>query len=348
MKRMESVNTKNNWLVQVKDLKKHFAIKQGVFGRVAGVVKAVDGISFNIYKGETLGLVGESGSGKTTLGRVILRAVEPTAGTVLMNSTKEEITNVTTLNKRELRNYRRHMQMIFQDPYASLNPRMTVRDIIGEPLIALRIASGTDFDDRVAEAARSCRINLDYLRRYPHAFSGGERQRIGIARALVLKPEFVVCDEPVSALDVSIQAQILNLLYDLQQEHNLTYLFVAHDLSVVEHASDRIAVMYLGRIVEIASTTELFNSPLHPYTEALLSAIPAADPDSVMQPLPLKGEIPSPINPPSGCHFHPRCPYAQDVCKQTTPMLLEYQKDHFVACSLVSTLKLSGVEKSPE
>jgi len=330
-------------LLEVKDLKKYFPVQRGLFGAVSGgVVKAVDGVTLYIEKGETLGLVGESGSGKTTLGRTILRAIEPTDGKVLFRLKEGEVIDVTALNKKELRAFRRHMQMIFQDPYSSLNPRMTVRDIIGEPLIANNIARGSELDDRVREVALRCRLSIEHLRRYPHAFSGGQRQRIGIARALVLNPEFIVCDEPVSALDVSIQAQILNLLKDLQEEFQLTYLFIAHDLSVIEHISDRVAVMYLGRLVELSPTEELFHNPLHPYTEALMSAIPVADPDDVMQPLLLSGEIPNPANPPSGCYFHPRCRYAERVCETTTPEWKEYTPDHFAACHLADTLSLKG------
>jgi peptide/nickel transport system ATP-binding protein len=302
----------------------------------------VDGISLHIMQGETLGLVGESGSGKTTAGRTILRAMEPTAGEIIFRLDDGATTDIAKLNKDKLRAFRRHAQMIFQDPYSSLNPRMTVRDIIAEPLVAGNVAQGPEVDERVREIAARCQLNLEHLRRYPHAFSGGQRQRIGIARALVCRPQFVVCDEPVSALDVSIQAQILNLLMDMQQELGLTYLFVAHDLSVVEHVCDRVAVMYLGRIVELASTDNLFYRPLHPYTEALMSAIPALDPDEVMKPVMLEGEIPSPANPPSGCHFHPRCPYAQEVCKHETPEWKEHAPGRFVACHLADTLTLKG------
>lgn len=333
-------------LLEVRNLKKYFPIRRGLFSVASGgAVKAVDGVSFYIEKGETLGLVGESGSGKTTTGRTILRAIEPTEGKILFQIDAGEVTDVTALAKKELRAFRRHMQMIFQDPYSSLSPRMTVRDIIGEPLIVSNLAKGSEIDDRVREVALRCRLNVEHLRRYPHAFSGGQRQRIGIARALVLNPEFIICDEPVSALDVSVQAQILNLLKDLQEEFQLTYLFIAHDLSVIEHISDRVAVMYLGRLLEMAPTEELFYNPMHPYTEALMSAIPAADPDAVMQPLFLSGEIPNPANPPSGCYFHPRCRYVEERCKATTPEWKEYRPGHFMACHFVDTLALQGVRE---
>jgi len=333
-------------LLEVKNLKKHFHLQQGFLGRGAGTVKAVDGINLHILQGETLGLVGESGSGKTTAGRTILRAFNPTEGEIIFHLQGGPATDLAKLSPTELRAFRRHAQMIFQDPYSSLNPRMTVRDIIAEPLVAGGVAYGDEVDERVRETARLCQLSLEHLRRYPHAFSGGQRQRIGIARALVVQPQFVVCDEPVSALDVSIQAQILNLLTDMQKELGLTYLFVAHDLSVVEHVSDRVAVMYLGRLVEVATTAALFYQPLHPYTEALMSAIPALDPDEVMKPVILEGEIPSPANPPTGCHFHPRCPYAQAVCKDEVPEWKEYRPGHFAACHFADTLSLKGALKS--
>lgn len=333
-------------LLEVKNLKKHFPLRHGFLGGSAGTVKAVDGINLHILQGETLGLVGESGSGKTTVGRTILRAFNPTEGEIIFHLQDGPATDLAKLSKAELRAFRRHAQMIFQDPYSSLNPRMTVRDIIAEPLVAGGVAQGDEVDERVRETARRCQLSLEHLRRYPHAFSGGQRQRIGIARALVVQPQFVVCDEPVSALDVSIQAQILNLLMDMQKEFGLTYLFVAHDLSVVEHVSDRVAVMYLGRLVEVASTSALFYQPLHPYTEALMSAIPALDPDDVMKPVILEGEIPSPANPPTGCHFHPRCPYAQAVCKQDVPEWKEYRPGHFAACHFADQLSLKGAVKS--
>ncbi len=333
-------------LLKVKNLKKYYAARQGMFGDGSGTVKAIDGISFHIEQGETLGLVGESGSGKTTTGRVILRAVEPTEGQVLFRLNGGGITDFTALPKQALRAFRRNVQMIFQDPYSSLNPRMTVRDIIAEPLVVSGLAKGSEIDDRVRQVALRCQLNIEHLRRYPHAFSGGQRQRIGIARALVVNPKFVVCDEPVSALDVSIQAQILNLLMDAQQEFGLTYLFIAHDLSVVEHVSNRVAVMYLGRIVELAPTSKLFYQPLHPYTEALMSAIPDLDPDRMMQPKILEGEIPSPANPPRGCHFHPRCAYAQEICKTTVPEFKEYKPGQFAACHFADQLQLQGALKS--
>ena len=330
------------WLLEVKGLTKNFTLRQSMFGRGSGTVRAIDNISFSIHRGETLGLVGESGSGKTTAGRSILRAVEPTAGEVRFRLGQGEAVDIVKLNKPDMRAFRRHAQMIFQDPYSSLNPRMTVRDIIGEPLVASGLAKGSELDDRIRQAALRCQLKLEHLRRYPHAFSGGQRQRIGIARALVVEPEFVVCDEAVSALDVSIQAQILNLLMDTQKEFGLTYLFIAHDLSVVEHVSDRVAVMYLGRIVELAPTARLFYQPRHPYTAALMSAIPALNPDEVMQPDMLEGEIPNPSNPPSGCHFHPRCRYVQDVCKQEVPLLREVAPGQFAACHLAEQLTLKG------
>ena len=333
-------------LLEVKNLKKYFPLRHGFLGRGAGTVKAVDGVSLHILQGETLGLVGESGSGKTTAGRTILRAFNPTDGEIIFHLQDGPAKDIAKMDPKELRTFRRHAQMIFQDPYSSLNPRMTVRDIIAEPLVAGGVAQGDEVDERVRETARRCQLSLEHLRRYPHAFSGGQRQRIGIARALVVQPQFVVCDEPVSALDVSIQAQILNLLMDMQKELGLTYLFVAHDLSVVEHVSDRVAVMYLGRLVEVALTADLFYQPLHPYTEALMSAIPALDPDEVMKPVMLEGEIPSPANPPSGCPFHPRCPYAQAVCKEGVPELKEYRPGHFAACHFADQLSLKGAIRS--
>ena len=329
-------------LIEAKNLRKYFAVRRGAFGTTKKVVKAVDDVSLFIYHGETFGLVGESGSGKTTTGRLLLRGYEPTAGSAIYNFSDEESFDVMKLSKRELWKFRKHAQMIFQDPYSSLNPRMTVRDIIAEPLVATHSAEGDDVTERLRETANRCQLSIEHLRRYPHAFSGGQRQRIGIARALVLRPDFVVCDEPVSALDVSIQAQILNLLKDLQKDLGLTYLFIAHDLSVVEHICNRVGVMYLGNLFEMAQTQELFHHPLHPYTEALMSAIPEADPSIKMKPIQLTGEIPSPIDPPSGCSFHPRCRYAQDICSQTKPEWVEQRPGHFVACHFADTLELKG------
>jgi peptide/nickel transport system ATP-binding protein len=335
----------NQLLLEVKNLKKYFPIRRGAFGTVKRTVKAVDQVSFYINKGETFGLVGESGSGKTTTGRLILRALEPTAGEVIYHLEDREPFDVMKLTKKELWEFRKYSQMIFQDPYSSLNPRMTVRDIIAEPLVATKSAQKESLIQRIRETAKMCQVSIEFLRRYPHAFSGGQRQRIGIARALVLNPPFIVCDEPVSALDVSIQAQILNLLNDLQEELNLTYLFIAHDLSVVEHICDRVGVMYLGRLFEMATTRDLFFNPCHPYTEALMSAIPAADPDIVMDPIKLVGEIPSPINPPEGCSFHPRCRYAQPVCSQGIPEWKEYAPGHFTACHFAGQLELKGAAR---
>ena len=329
-------------LLRVSDVKVHFPIgKKGFLGRPAGYVKAVDGVSFDIERGQTLGLVGESGSGKTTLGRAILRAIEPTSGKIVYEQDGNSI-DIMALNRSGLRNIWRNMQMIFQDPYASLNPRMTVRDIISEPLLANKLAKGADLNDQVVDMAERCGLNTDHLSRFPHAFSGGQRQRIAIARALILHPEFIVCDEAVSALDVSIQAQILNLLKDLQVQLNLTYLFIAHDLAAVAYACDEVAVMYLGQIVEIASAEKLYYSPLHPYTEALMSAIPEANPEQVMRPVFLTGERPSPSNPPDGCRFHTRCNYATEECRLQVPDLREITPGHFVACLHAENLTLKG------
>ena len=331
-------------LLEIKDLKVHFPIRStNLFGGVTKYVKAVDGVSFYIEKGETLGLVGESGSGKTTVGRSILRAIELTEGQVTFN-VDGQMVDLAQLTAKEMRVFRKNMQLIFQDPYSSLNPRMTVRDIIAEPLVAQKLAKGKEVDERVRDAAALCKLNLEYLRRFPHAFSGGQRQRIGIARALISRPQFVVCDESVSALDVSIQAEVLNLLVDLQAEFGFTYLFIAHDLSVVAHISKRVAVMYLGQFVELAPTKELFYAPKHPYTEALMSAIPEVDPDQEMVPVHLEGEIPSPVNPPSGCRFHTRCPHVQDMCKTEMPQWQEIEKGRFVACHFADTLTLKGVD----
>ena len=316
-------------LLEVQDLKKHFPITRGVFSRTVGYVKAVDGVSFTMQRGETLGLVGESGCGKTTAGRSILRLIEATAGRVLFNGT-----DVFGLNRSELRAVRRRMQIIFQDPYSSLNPRMTVGGMLAEALRIHKLTEGSDTRERVAELLDTVGLRPEYARRYPHEFSGGQRQRIGISRALAVNPDFIVADEPVSALDVSIQAQIINLLQDLQVRFGLTFLFVAHDLSVVKHISNRIAVMYLGRIVEIAESSTLCSNPQHPYTRALLSAVPEPDPRVRKQRTVLTGDVPSPANVPPGCPFHPRCPEREDACTKIVPELLEIDGNHSVACIL--------------
>jgi peptide/nickel transport system ATP-binding protein len=328
-------------LLQVQALKKHFPIVKGFFNKVVGQVKAVDGVSFDLFEGECLGLVGESGSGKTTVGRTILRALTPTAGKVLFKQ-DQQIVDVASATPDVLKKLRRHMQMIFQDPYASLNPRMTVLDLVGEPLLVNGVTDRKEREERVQELLVQVGLKPHFLRRYPHAFSGGQRQRIGIARALALHPKLVVCDEPVSALDVSVQAQALNLLQDLQEEFALTYLFVAHDLSVVRHISDRVAVMYVGKIVELSPVDQLYEKPLHPYTEALLSAVPVPDPKRKKKRVLLSGEVADPSRAPSGCAFHPRCAYAEDRCKQEVPELREIEPGHFSRCHFADTLQLEG------
>ncbi|MDO8479732.1 MAG: dipeptide ABC transporter ATP-binding protein [Candidatus Rokubacteria bacterium] len=317
-------------LLEVKNLKKYFPIRGGLFSREVARVHAVDDISFTIQKGETLGLVGESGCGKSTTGRCILRLIEPTSGEVTF-----EGQNVTALDKRSLRHLRRDMQIIFQDPYASLNPRMTVGSIVGEAIVIHKLAkTRKEREERVIHLLETVGLSSDHLRRYPHEFSGGQRQRIGIARALAVSPKLIVADEPVSALDVSIQAQVINLLEDLQKQFNLTYLFIAHDLSVVEHISTRVAVMYLGKIVEIAPAKELYNNPKHPYTEALLSAVPIPDPAVKRKRILLEGDVPSPINPPSGCRFHTRCPVRVPACSEHEQVLKQISPGHWVACQV--------------
>jgi peptide/nickel transport system ATP-binding protein len=316
-------------LLEVKNLKKYFPIKGGIFSKPIGYVYAVDGVSFYLNKGESLGLVGESGCGKSTTARVILRLIEPTEGEILF-----EGKDVCRLDHQGMRAVRRDMQIVFQDPYASLDPRRTVEQTIGEPLNVFHISTKKERKERIAYLLQKVGLNPDHARRYPHEFSGGQRQRIGIARALALNPKLIIGDEPVSALDVSIQAQVINLLEDLQKEFNLSYIIIAHDLAVVEHVCDRIAVMYLGRIVELAKDKELYTSPVHPYTVALLSAIPVPDPKITKKRIILEGDVPSPMRPPAGCHFHTRCPRKKDVCHTTIPTLKEIKEGHFVACHL--------------
>ncbi len=316
-------------VLEVQDLKKHFVIRKGILRRSAGHVFAVDGVSFSIARGETLGLVGESGCGKSTVGRAVLRLIEPTDGSIKLDGQ-----DITHLTKAELRPYRRQMQIIFQDPYSSLDPRMSAGDIVGEPLRVHRIARGKRKTARVAELFERVGLRKAQMSNYPHQFSGGQRQRIGIARALALSPKLIVADEPVSSLDVSIQAQVLNLMMDLQRELGLAYLFISHNLAVVEHISHRIAVMYLGRIVEYTDKKSLFTTPLHPYTELLLSAVPVPDPSFKRKKRVLQGDVPSPVNPPAGCHFHTRCPYAVELCKVETPALREIRPGHKAACHL--------------
>ena len=329
-------------LLDVIDLKKYFPIRRGFFKKIVGYVKAVDGLNLHIMEGETLGLVGESGCGKTTAGRSILRALPPTSGQVLFRDPVKGRVDVAQLEYADLVKVRRNMRMIFQDPYASLNPRMTLLEIVGAPLRAMNLEKGKELEDRVAEMLRRVGMRPEYMRRYPHAFSGGQRQRIGLARALAPNPKFIVCDEPVSALDVSVQAQILNLLQDLQADFGLTYLFVAHDLSVVAHISDRVAVMYVGKMVELAPTHELFENPLHPYTEALMSAIPRPDPRPRAKRILLTGEVANPANPPSGCYFHPRCTYVKDICKTDEPPYEEIKPGHYAKCHFARELSLTG------
>jgi oligopeptide transport system ATP-binding protein len=315
-------------LLEIRDLLKYFPVKRGVLSRTVGYVKAVDGISFAVSRGETLGLVGESGSGKTTVGRCILRLIEPTSGAI-----EFEGSNLLELGSGKMRAMRRHMQIVFQDPYGSLNPRMRVGTIISEPLFIHECYSPRERDDRVAELLKKVGLSPDYRKRYPHEFSGGQRQRIGVARALATNPKFMVLDEPVSALDVSVQAQVVNLLQDLQDELGLTYLFIAHDLSVVEHLSSRVAVMYLGKIMELADRKTLYADPLHPYTKALLSAVPVPDPTRRRKRILLSGDIPTPINPPTGCVFHTRCPIAQfPICSEKVPAVIQHKPGQFAAC----------------
>jgi len=330
-------------LLEIKHLCKYFPIRRGLLLRTIGYVKAVDDINFYINQGETLGLVGESGCGKTTAGRCILRGIEPTSGEVLFMHAQNEFVDLVHLNKANMHPLRRDMQMIFQDPFSSLNPRWTLLEIVGEPLLVNGIARGKQIEEQVADLLQRVGLRPEYMRRYPHAFSGGERQRIGIARALATRPKLVIADEPVSALDVSVRAQTLNLLQELQDEFHLTYLFISHDLSVVEHICDRVAVMYVGKLVEMAETEQLYLNPLHPYTEALMSAVPKSDPDLKSDRIELEGEVADPGNPPNGCYFHPRCRYAIDRCHQETPLLEEVKPGHFAACHRACELNLRGV-----
>jgi oligopeptide transport system ATP-binding protein len=326
------VNNNSENFIEVKNLTKHFVKNKGFISKRLEVTKALNDVSFYIKKGETLGLVGESGCGKTTTGRTIIRLYNPTSGQILYNGV-----DIAKFNREEMMPYRKKMQMIFQDPYASLDARMTVSDIIGEPIDIHNLATGKEREERIFELLDTVGLNKDHASRYPHEFSGGQRQRIGIARALAVDPEFIICDEPISALDVSIQAQVVNMLEDLQKERNLTYLFIAHDLSMVKHISDRVGVMYLGNLVEITTSAELYKNPVHPYTQALLSSIPIPDPDVAKSSkrIVLEGDVPSPVNPPSGCKFRTRCRYAMDICKEVDPVFKNIGSEHYVACHLL-------------
>ncbi len=335
-------------LLEVKNLKKYFPIKEGLIKRTVGNVRAVDDVSFTVSDGEILSLVGESGCGKTTTARCIVRAIEPTSGVVNFRNRKGEVVDVAKLPDHKLKPIWRDMQMVFQDPFSSLNPRMNLFELISEPLLVHGVTSRSERVDRVVELLRLVGMRPEFMQRYPHAFSGGQRQRVSIARALALNPKLIVADEAVSALDVSVQAQVLNLMLELQEQLDLTYLFVAHDLSIVKHISHRVAVMYVGKIAELAPTEELFNRPLHPYTAALLAAVPVADPRHRVVTAPLTGEVASPANPPSGCYFHPRCQYATEICRTATPELRELRPGHQVACHHAETLDLKGIHELPK
>jgi len=339
---MSATKTQNENIVEVKNLKKYFPITAGIFQRVIGHIKAVDDVSFVIPRGKTVGLVGESGCGKTTISKCILRAVDPTSGEINLH-TEGQINNVADMREKDLRPLRREMQMIFQDPFSSLNPRMNLFDIVSEPLLLNGVKNRSERQDRVEELLSKVGLRAEYMVRFPHAFSGGQRQRIGIARALALNPSLIVCDEPVSGLDVSVQAQVINLLMDLQDELGLSYLFVSHDLSIVRQISDSIQVMYLGRLVENGTPDEIFSSPKHPYTEALISAVPQADPDVPKNHQTLIGEIPNPASPPTGCYFHPRCAYATDECKKTNPDLTTDKSGRSFSCHHANDIKLKGL-----
>ena len=330
-------------LLDVKSLKVHFPVTSGFWRRTTGHVKAVDDVSFQVLSGENLAVVGESGCGKTTTGRAILQAVEPIEGEVVFKMRDGSRVDVTTADKKVMRLVRQQLQIIFQDPFASLNPRMTLFDIVADPLRVNRLAMGSELEDRVAEMFRLVGLSTDYMRRYPHAFSGGQRQRVGIARALVMNPRMLVADEPVSALDVSVQAQILNLMQDLQDQLGLSYLFISHDLSVVQHISQRVAVMYVGQIVELTTTEDMFTAPKHPYSQALLSSIPVPDPEVKALGQALPGEVADPASPPSGCYFHPRCPFVQDICRTTPPPLIEVEPGQQARCHFAGELDLPGV-----
>ena len=339
---MSATKTQSENIVEVKNLKKYFPITAGIFQRVIGHIKAVDDVSFVIPRGKTVGLVGESGCGKTTIAKCILRAVDPTSGEINLH-TEDGANNVADMREKDLRPLRREMQMIFQDPFSSLNPRMNLFDIVSEPLLLNGVKNRSERQDRVEELLSKVGLRPEYMVRFPHAFSGGQRQRIGIARALALNPSLIVCDEPVSGLDVSVQAQVINLLMDLQDELGLSYLFVSHDLSIVRQISDSIQVMYLGRLVENGTPDEIFSSPKHPYTEALISAVPQADPDIPKNHQTLIGEIPNPASPPTGCYFHPRCAYATDECKKTNPDLTTDKSGRSFSCHHANDIKLKGL-----